>query len=285
VTGAPDEDVINSVVSKPNRLAILKLIGTGKEVSFKELKANLNLGVGTLYYHLDGLAKLVTQNQNKQYMLTELGAKVFGVVKSVDSGLPARARRLSPGAAGVVREILFLESEVERLSSDSFSNLTVVLGIILVGAILSAFVRIEPSVLFFRGAGPSVTTGLVAYLVSWLVIFVVCATLPKLLWKSERNLFGIAAASAFSLLPITFSVFLDMIRIVFRIMVLDALYSAPLSTAFQILLVVWAAYILTLSLRSAVNLNLEKALIITLIVILINLGYLWLRPSVFPPVH
>jgi DNA-binding transcriptional ArsR family regulator len=285
VAGVPEKDAIEGVVSKPNRLAIVKLIGAEGEVSFKELKASLNLGVGTLYYHLDGLAKLVAQNQSKQYVLTEAGARVFDAVKSVDSGLPARARKLSPGAAGVVREILLLESHVERLSSDPFSNLNVFLGILLVGGLLSATARIEPAIFFFRSAGLAVTTGLIAYLVSWLVIFLVCATLPALLWKGQRNLLGVAVASAFSLLPITFAVFLDVARVVFRIRILDSLYASPYSIVFQILLVVWAAYILTLSLRSAVNLNLEKAMVITLIVILINLGYLWLRPAAFPPIR
>lgn len=282
MAGLPDKDVIDAVVSKPNRLAIVKLIGEKGEVSFKELKASMNLGVGTLYYHLDGLANLVTQNKNREYILTEVGARVYDSVKSMDSVPPLASRRLFPGAAGVAREILFLESQVERLSSDPFSNLNVVLGIVLVGALLSASARIEPAIFFFRSAGPAAQTGLVAYLVSWLVIFLICATLPGLLWKSQRNPLGVAMAAAFSLLPITFSVLLDMVRVVFRIRVLDPLYATPYSIFFQILLVVWAAYILTLSLRSAVNLNLEKAMVVTLIVILINLGYLWLRPLVFP---
>jgi len=51
---------------------------------------------------------------------------------------------------------------------------------------------------------------------------------------------------------------------------------------FQAALVVWGAYIYTVSVRSASSLNLEKTLVVALLVVLVNLGYLWGRPLIFP---
>ncbi len=105
----------------------------------------------------------------------------------------------------------------------------------------------------------------------------------KLLWRSSLNLPGLAGGSALSLVPVTFATVLEALRRTFApgSAFLNTLYTLPYYVLFQGVLVVWGAYIFTVSVRSASNLNLEKTLVVALLVVLVNLGYLWGRPLPF----
>jgi predicted transcriptional regulator len=280
-----DKELFSRFSSKPNRVAIIRFIGERGEVSFKELKAKLNLGVGTLYYHLDGLSEVVTQNKNKQYALTERGKRIYDVVKNMEIEVKSNSRRFLPKTLNVIRETIFFESQIERLAVESMSNLSVILAILLVGSVLAALTRIEPTIFFIRSRGVAPNAAFYAFFFSWLAVFVICVILTRLLWKAQRNMLGLATASALAFIPITFITILDGIRRIFAIAALNPLFQHPYFLIIQILIVLWASYILAISLRSSVGLNLEKSLVVTLTVVLINLGYLWIRPLIFVPIR
>lgn len=279
--GKPPTD---EIISKPNRAAIVFAIGERGEISFKDLKAKINLGVGTLYYHLDGLVGIVTQNSAKQYVLTEQGKEVYIAIKGMkDAGKAVRRSRL-PSMRGVLGEIFLFDSHVERLSIDSMSNISITFGILLTAGVLAGSARIEDGIFFILGRGVTSWFAFFSVLITWGLLFGLGALLVRLLWRSTPNLPGLAGGSALSMVPVMFAMVLEALRKTFTptLSFLNTLYALPYYILFQGVLVIWGAYIFTVSVRSASNLNLEKTLVVALLIVLVNLGYLWVRPLLFP---
>ncbi len=277
-----EQRLLERVTTKPKRSAIVRFIGEKGEVSFKELKAKLGLGVGTLYYHLDGLTDVVTQNKTRQYILTEQGRRIYESIKNVEvANVKPNNRRLFPRISATLREVFFFESHVERLSTDPMSNLSLTVAILFVGAVLTALTRIEPAIFFVanRTAAPGFASSV--FIFSWLVVFAVSWVISFTMWRG-KNVSGVAAGGALSLIPINFMMMVDAVRRTFSLGFLGPLFTDRGFIILQIALVLWASYILTISLMSASNLSLERALVVAFSVVLINLGYLWARPFILP---
>lgn len=274
---------VEDVVSKPNRAAIIRVIGERGELSFKELKANMKLGVGTLYYHLDGLSGLVAQNSSKQYILTEQGKHVYEAIKGMAQIKVERRVRL-PSLRALLGEVLLFDSHVERLPVDSMSDISITIGILLTASVLAGLTRVDDAVFFILGRNAPPTFALTTVFISWSILFILGSLLVILLWRSSVSLAGMAAGSALSLVPMMFVMSLEGLRRTFapRLAFLNLLYAIPGYLVFQAIIVIWGAYIFTVSLRSASSLNLEKTLVVSLLVVLVNLGYLWGRPYLFP---
>ena len=277
------DEVVARLTSKPKRMAVVRLIGERGEVSFKELKARLDMGVGTLYYHLDAVRDLVTQNETKQYVLTDAGKTAYESIKGIEANPTKFApRKLPSGVFEILRQIFLFESELEIIPQDQMLSLTFTVGILFTGTILSGFTRIEPAIFFLRTRNALPILSMYSLVASWSVIFGTVLLLSTFLWKARRNIMGLAAASAISLIPVIFSILLDSFRRTFPDPVLNSLFGIPYFLGFQVVLVLWAGFLLTFSLRSALNLTIEKALVETLVVVLINFAYLWANPLVIP---
>jgi len=57
-----------ALLKDPARRKIVTLLGEQGKMGFKDLKENLQLGVGTLYYHLDMLLDFLTQDKHRKYI-------------------------------------------------------------------------------------------------------------------------------------------------------------------------------------------------------------------------
>ena len=71
-----DEDVIFNILSHPIRRKMLKEMFEFEGVSFSTLSKKWKISTGTIYHHLSILGPLITQDQDKLYILTEEGVKV-----------------------------------------------------------------------------------------------------------------------------------------------------------------------------------------------------------------
>jgi len=179
---------------------------------------------------------------------------------------------------------LLFDSHVERLPIDSMSDISITLGILLTASVLAGMTRIDDAMFFILSRVAPPTFALITVFVSWSLLFIMGSLLVILVWKSNVSLAGMAGGSALSLVPVMFAMALEGLRRTFApgLAFLNLLYSTPGYLVFQAILVVWGAYIYTVSVRSASSLNLEKTLVVALIVLIVNLGYLWGRPFLFP---
>jgi len=221
---------------------------------------------------------LVAQNGSKQYVLTDQGKQVYEAIKGLAQTREARQVRL-PSLRALLGEVLLFDSHVERLPIDSMSDISITLGILLTASVLAGLTGVDDAVLFILGRVAPPTFALITVFVSWSILFIMGSLLVMLLWRSNVSLAGMAAGSALSLVPIMFAMSLEGLRRTFApgFAFLNFLYTIPEYLVFQAVIVIWGAYIYTVSVRSASNLNLEKSLVVALVVVLVNLGYLWGR--------
>ena len=274
------------IASKPNRAAIVIALGDSGGLSFKDLKAKMNLGVGTLYYHLDGLKGVVTQNGSKQYVLTDEGKTVYETIKGMGSlGRPEPRQRVPPLRA-VLGEAFLFDSQVERLGVDTMSGISLTVGIVLTVATLAGITRFYDAMLFIQGRLAPANVAFFTVPLSWALIFALALLLVRGIWKTTPSLLGLAGSASMALIPIMFAMVLDALSKTFstQLAFVGSLYVLPYYAVFQGVLVLWSAYILAMSVRSVSNLNLEKTLVVVLVIVIVNLVYLWGAPLVLPTV-
>ena len=60
---------------------IIEILGNQEKIGFKELKEILDLGVGTVYYHLDMLSDFIGQDKQRKYRLNNRGRMRYKVLK------------------------------------------------------------------------------------------------------------------------------------------------------------------------------------------------------------
>ena len=275
----PEDTPVEQILSKPNRAAIVNLLGENGELGFTELRTKLGIGVGTLYYHLDGLPKYVTQKESKKYTLTDAGKDLYYEMNQ-GGYHPAKPepKKWTSTAYDFLRDLFLLEAQAGRLGTDRLADATIAILLVFVGAVLAGTVRVDTAMYFAVASSVGAAAASTDFILSWLVVFSVSTVVLILVYRS-REIASVAAATSFSFLPSIFFMLITSLRRNYGVSALGAAYSYPAILFFQIGLMIWAGYLLTVSLRSGVNLTLERTVVVTLSVAVINFGFLWARPD------
>jgi len=71
----------------PLRKRILEILGEKGRVRFTDLKREVNIGVGKLYYHISILGGLIEQDEYKRYMLSSEGERAYEILRAGDYGV------------------------------------------------------------------------------------------------------------------------------------------------------------------------------------------------------
>jgi hypothetical protein len=275
----PEESPLQSLISKPNRAAIINLLGENGELGFTELRTKLGVGVGTLYYHLDGLPKYVTQRDSKKYTLTDAGREIyFEMNKGGYQPVKAEPKKGISSVSDFLRDLFLLEAQAGRLGTDRLADAAIAILLVFMGAVLAGTVKVDTAMFFAVTSYVGATAAFTDFVLSWSVVFIVSTVVLILVYRS-REIASVAAATSFSFLPSIFFMLVTSLRRNFGVSVLSPLYDFPAILVFQVGLMIWAGYLLTVSLRSGANLTLEKTVLVTLSVVVINLGFLWARPD------
>ncbi|MCS7139519.1 MAG: helix-turn-helix domain-containing protein [Candidatus Nezhaarchaeota archaeon] len=117
-------------LGNPHRRRIILLLGDNPDgLVFSELRRELNLSVGSLYYNLDQLKGLVHQKSDKRYVLTEKGVIAYKMLKSdVERVKRGEVRSESIDLTDNLRKIFFPRWFFNLL--ESRRNLTPIIAII-----------------------------------------------------------------------------------------------------------------------------------------------------------
>lgn len=75
------------VMGHPVRKRLIELLGEKQSLSFSDIREETGLPVGTLYYHLDVLSDLISQDHSRRYTLTKEGMKFYAEMAKKE-GLP-----------------------------------------------------------------------------------------------------------------------------------------------------------------------------------------------------
>ena len=278
----PEDTPIQQILSKPNRAAIINLLGENGELGFTELRTRLGIGVGTLYYHLDGLPKYVTQKDSKKYTLTDAGKDLYYEMnKGGYQPVKVEPKKAITIVSDFLRNLILLESHAGRLGTDRLADAATAVLIVFMGAVLAGTVRIDTAMFFVVASFLDPAAALTDFVLSWAVVFIVSTVVITMVYRSREiaGIAAVAAATSFSFLPAISFMLLTSLHRDFGISMLAPLFDFPVILLIQIGLMAWAGYLLTVSLRSGANLTLEKTALVTLSVVVINLGFLWARPD------
>ena len=76
-----DRDLIYSILGNVHKRKIITFIGERGKVGFTDLKRELKMSVGNLYYNLDSLSPFIIKDENRKYMLSERGVQLYHILQ------------------------------------------------------------------------------------------------------------------------------------------------------------------------------------------------------------
>ena len=186
VAGSPQNNNVTPIsryytlLRDPARRKIIEILGIQGKIGFKELRQELKLGVGTVYYHLDMLSDFLTQDKHRKYMLNDRGRLLLRLLR--DGNLPPP---LNIGEAFSHRlgRWLFL-SPVFTKTVRPLRWLPVSALILALGAIGAAIASVDPMLFFyFPFSSYEFETIVTLFLSNWIGLFLLSNFLIYLLYR------------------------------------------------------------------------------------------------------
>lgn len=273
-------DELYKVLRHPIREKIIILLHNRGSMSYSELKNELNIEPGKLYYHLGILKNLVSQDKDKRYFLTDLGEYAYTLLTSSsvsDEFIPL----LRKGFRG--RFFLFLSGEplIRYLYNVPHRHLVESLLIVLFGSWIVSRVKLNPVLLFllkypfksmpfsylvsFKGS----TLIIVSFIINFIVVYSLSILLSALIFKKYAGNLSLFVGVSVSYIPlILYAIF----QLVFR----EFAINPPLwaDNILFIFMQSWCMCILSSAIALSKNLSFWKAVLIVLVIVYINVFYI-----------
>lgn len=258
---------IHSALGHPVRKRIIEFLSEKGEAGFKDLKESLDATVGTLYYHLEILGDLVTQNERRKYVLTEKGK---AAKKLLESGAEVQAvdsltSREVQGTRRYVKEIFLAPRLFKGISTSPFKFLPEALIILAASAYLFDSARIEPTLILYitQPIARTLTYVLGEVLIAWLGLSAIAELGSYFLYNRKGGEVALLLGVPFALLPtlllpaaITLGLRLDNASFTLLFLPLQA----------------WSFLLLTALVAVVKGIPVEKSSMITLILVFVNLA-------------
>ncbi len=271
---------VYQILGHPLRRKIISYLGRHGKASFTELRRNLKVSVGTLYYNLDQLRGFITQDSEKKYMLTEKGTLVYEVIKHDVKRLNEYARlRARREALGPVYDIfckIFLPSWISQLNSRLSLLSSLALISLALGLCFSYFSNLELSLFFYYPSSGGIAPIIVNFMISLLAVFFLFEVLIVLFHGERGSEVKLFLSIIVSFLPLLLYPLLY--KIVFLVIPANYyIYDAPLRRyvigALLLFLQLLTMGYLTTSISSLKGIRIERAFIIVSIVYYLSMMY------------
>ena len=262
----PESDRIIKVLDHPARKRIIELLGGKGPMPWKDLAAELGMGTGALYYHIDTLEGIVSRDSSKKYSLTKQGQEVFEYLKTNPQAESMKEVPLTlkkPGGLRDYAETVFAPRRVllRLTATDRRSVFTLfLLSAVSLAAIL--YTRDE-ALLFYLAPSSSVLLSVGSYPLSLGALVLTSYLATMVIFHDRPNPLPLAAASSLSFLPV----------VVFSLALSAVSSFASLSAnrnALTVALVVfqaWSATILAAGISVSSSVRIEKTMMASLIVL------------------
>ncbi len=250
------ETDIFKVLSHETRRRLLLYIGENEEASFTQL-SEIESKPGKLYYHLRLMSKLVTQNEDGLYILTDLGKKAYELLMSGEISVELeRPRKVFP-----MRRMF--DAFLNKLSTDATLILAILLSIGLIYISLSYNMVIIPFYVLSMDNGPFLTLGFL--ILSTAVFYIYSKSLAN--FNLDRFIKGY-----FSL---TLALLLNLSGFMLGIYFSTNLLQPLVVLCFQLL----SLLIFSSGIESAFNISLRRSIIVPLIIHYASSVYVFLYLS------
>jgi len=279
-TASKDLFYLYGIVSHPLRRKIVEVLGGEGPTSFTTLKKRVDAKVGTLYYHLDMLKGLVSQDSQKRYQLTTVGADAYARLQSSEyvesssllaqnlgerrGGLERVARFF---ALGPLWPVLVLDTILPKIGSIALVGL---------GAFLAYQARLETVLLFLNPMLTSSTLLSIEFITSWIIVYGIADLVGTFWFHRNGEHLALLMATGYALTPLLgFSVWWNL--------VIYYSFRTPLVSTFVfsrillIILQVWSLGLLAEAVSAVKGLRLERAVVVSLVVAYVNILVAYLR--------
>lgn len=244
-----------TVLRDPTRRRIIEILGEQGKIGFKELKQILELGVGTVYYHLDMLSEFLTQDKERKYLLNDRGRLLYASLR--EGSLPP-ALQMGEAFSHQVGKWLFL-SPVFAKTTKPLLLLPVALVILFFGAVGAAVAEIDPMLFFyFPFTAYSFQAIVVVFISNWIGLFLFSELVIYLFFKRAGGDLQLFTCLCLSALPLAIFPYLFLF--------VDYVVLQYLLFVFQ----VWTLLLLSAAFSFGKGIRLDKSIILSLVVIYLN---------------
>lgn len=270
-------DNVFHILRNPVRRGIILILGEKGQMGFTDLRKTFpDISVGTLYYHLDLLNQIVTQNTGKKYILTEEGKKVFAqVLKSEEHLIPVKTS--VEAKAGVESPISFFL--MSRLFSDISLRPNKYLATPFLAFLSLAFLAwlshsIELLLFFIPVSGAQSLLVISSAGASLLGVYSEVDALTFLFYRRREGNLALLIATSVGFIPLV----IYPLALYFAALLNDqaAFARSPFNLILTVFPQVFAVILISAGLSQAKGLRLDRSALIVLVVVYVNLILLYL---------
>jgi len=199
-------DQVYKAISHPVRRRILHLIKEHGVVSFSQLIGQMELEVGTFYYHLDALKPLLTQTPDKQYKLSPLGDRVLEVMRQLEQlstetspPTPSPTTKLSYWLGQAITPSRLFSAIARRPRRFLFEALIIAL----MNGWVVAIAGLQPFIFYVTSSpSPNLIYTIATFVGGWLIFFILVEGLMRLLFHNKYGTEALLVLLAFIRLPV-----------------------------------------------------------------------------------
>jgi DNA-binding transcriptional ArsR family regulator len=250
-----------TLLRDPARRKIIEILGTQEKVGFKELREALGLSVGTVYYHLDMLSGFMTQDKQRKYGLNDRGQTLYKILK--EGNVPPTLE-ISEAFSHRIAKWLFL-SPVFAKTVKPLRLLPVSITILLIGALGSAYVKLDSALFFyFPYSAYSFTSIIALYSFNWIGLFLFAELFAYLLYRRVGNDLQLFTCLGLASFPMAFFPYLYLLT------------SNFISQYVLFILQVWSLLLVSAAFCFGKGIRLDKAIVISLTAIYLNIAILFM---------
>ena len=264
--GAQEKSRIFGIFNHPIRGKIVGILAEKGPLTYTDLRKEMELGVGTLYYHLSILGDLVSQGRDKRYSLSELGVASNRFLKSGSENVESKIEdsKLTP--------LLTLSSGLPliRILNDRPSlHLIWAAAIVVVGGISSGLAGLTPRLFFFLEGNPNPLVSFGTFVVGWIALFAILGVGTRFGFNRKGGDLSLLAGTAFSYAPMTiFSlIWLGDVSFGFGI---TSIFDGWAARILFFILQAWSLSILVSVIKISKNLQTSRAVLLVLAIAYIN---------------
>jgi DNA-binding transcriptional ArsR family regulator len=251
----------------PARRKIIELLGEQGKIGFKELRSNLNLGVGTVYYHLDMLSDFITQDKSRKYSLNDRGQLLYRTLK--DGSMSPALRIGSEALSHRIGRWLFL-SPVFNQSTRLQIFLPAAVLMLILGAVGAAIAEQEPVFLFYFSSTRSFENVALIFIFYWVGLFLLADAMIHVLFRRTGGDLQLFACIGVAALPLALFPYVYVL-ILPHIMALVPPVAFWLPRFVLLILQVWTLLLISSAISFGKGLRLDRSIIVTLVILYVNI--------------
>ncbi len=264
---------IYRALNHPLRKRIIELLAEKGSLSFTDFKKTLDVRVGTLYYHFDALSRLISQDEQKRYVLTPLGQKAYELSRSAEYTSPSRSIVLKTrnGLGAYFKNLLMPSGFFSYIYAKPRTGILVALLVIAFGGLISFEAKLDPLLFFFDRAPQGQELFIPFALVgSWIAVFLISDIAARGLYQRRGDDLILLIGTSFAFAPLLLFPLIRYLDLSFGVRSFLTRDSATVR-ALLVALQSWAIIVLTYAVSLSKGLRIDKATIISLIVAYINI--------------